>query len=137
MSEQSTMTYCTTRGSEAPVREGRRSFFDYFDLGVTGASDGWMRADIIKPKTGQTKTTGWHYHECEGQFVYMLEGWLRMEFEDGHVFTLEPGDSMFIPGGQIHNEAETSAEFTALELSVPALMGTVPVETPAGFQTAE
>ena len=54
--------------------EGRRTFFKYRDLGVTAASNGWMRAQLMTAVTGMTKPTGWHYHVCEGQFVYTLKG---------------------------------------------------------------
>jgi mannose-6-phosphate isomerase-like protein (cupin superfamily) len=129
------MRYVTTKGDEATVVPGRRNFFEYFDHGVTDASDGFMRAQVIRPKEGLTQPTGWHYHNCDGQFVYVMSGWIRMEFDDGANITLNSGDSMFIPGGCVHQEAQTSDEFEALELSVPAVMGTVPVDVPAAFRT--
>lgn len=127
-------TYSVVKEAAAPTKIGRRSFFNYFDLGVTGSTNGWMRAEIIKPKPHESKPTGFHYHECEAQFVYLMEGWVKMEFADGATHILEPGDAMFIPGGYVHNEAQTSEEFKALELTVPALIGTVPVETPDSFK---
>ena len=42
-----------------------------------------MRAQLTTAVTGMTKPTGWHYHVCEGQFVYTLKGWVELEFEDG------------------------------------------------------
>ena len=47
---------------------------------------------------------------------------------------LEAGDSAFIPGGMRHNELSTSDDLEILEVSVPADMGTVPVEPPANRQ---
>ena len=116
----------------APLVAGRRSFFKYRDLGVTKASSGWMRAQVTTAITGMTQPTGWHYHVCEGQFVYTLKGWLELEFEDGSSCRLEAGDSVFIPGGLRHNEIRTSDNLEILEVSVPADMGTVPVDPPAG-----
>ncbi|HZU89480.1 MAG TPA: cupin domain-containing protein [Stellaceae bacterium] len=112
--------------------EGRRSFFKYRDLGVGAASDGWMRAQIMSAITGMTKPTGWHYHVCEGQFVYTLKGWVELEFADGSECRLEAGDSCFIPGGMPHNEIRTSDDVEILEVCLPADMGTVPCEPPAG-----
>ncbi|HJU18456.1 MAG TPA: cupin domain-containing protein [Stellaceae bacterium] len=111
--------------------EGRRNFFKYRDLGVTAASEGWMRAQVTSAITGMTKPTGWHYHVCEGQFVYTLKGWVELEFADGTQCRLEAGDSCFIPGGTPHNEIGTSDDLEILEVSVPADMGTVPCERPA------
>jgi uncharacterized cupin superfamily protein len=110
--------------------KGRRDFFKYRDLGVTKASDGWMRAQVTSAITGMTQPTGWHYHVCEGQFVYTLKGWVELEFEDGTNCRLEAGDSVFIPGGLRHNELRTSDNLEILEVSVPADMGTVPVDPP-------
>jgi uncharacterized cupin superfamily protein len=111
--------------------EGRRSFFRYRDLGVEGASEGWMRAQVMTALSGMTRPTGWHYHVCEGQFVYTLKGWVELEFEDGTQCRLEAGDSCFIPGGMPHNELRTSDDVEILEVCLPASMGTVPCEPPA------
>ena len=119
--------------SKAPdFVKGRRDFFKYRDLGVTNASNGWMRAQVTSALTGMTQPTGWHYHVCEGQFVYTLKGWVELEFEDGTSCRLEAGDSVFIPGGLRHQEISTSNDLEILEVSVPADMGTVPVDPPAG-----
>ena len=111
---------------------GRRAFFKYRDLGVTAASNGWMRAQLTTAITGMTKPTGWHYHVCEGQFVYTLKGWVELEFEDGSKCRLEAGDSCFIPGGMKHNEIGTSDDLEILEVSLPGEIGTVPVDPPVG-----
>lgn len=109
--------------------KGRREFFTYRDLGATDGSKGHMRAQITAAKAGMTKPTGWHYHECDSQFVYVLKGWLDLEFEDGPVH-LEAGDSVYIPGGTPHNETRTADDFEILEISSPAQMGTKPCEAP-------
>ena len=115
----------------APLVAGRRSFFKYRDLGVTAASSGRIRAQVTIGADGMTQPTGWHYHVCEGQFVYTLKGWVELEFEDGTSCRLEAGDSCFIPGGMRHNEIGTSDDLEILEVCLPADMGTVPVDPPA------
>lgn len=110
--------------------KGRREFFTYRDLGVTAASKGHMRAQITAAKSGMTRPTGWHYHECDSQFVYVLNGWLELEFASGKV-RLEAGDSVYIPGGVPHNETGTADDFEILEVSVPAEMHTKPCAAPA------
>lgn len=115
----------------APAVPGRREFFKYSDLGVTEASNGEMRAQVMTAITGMTQPTGWHYHVCDGQFVYTLKGWVELEFETGETLCLQAGESLFIPGGMRHNEIRTSDDLEILEVSIPAEMGTVPCERPA------
>jgi quercetin dioxygenase-like cupin family protein len=109
---------------------GRRAFFRYRDLGVTKASKGRMRAQITSAEAGMTQATGWHYHLCESQFVFVLDGWLELEFAGNDKVRLEAGDSIFIPGGLPHNETRTSDTFELLEVSVPAEMGTKACDAP-------
>lgn len=90
------------KASDANFVEGRRAFFKYRDLGVTDATSGRMRAQETSAEAGLSEPTGWHYHECELQFVYMLEGWVDLEFEDGRKVRCEAGDSVMIPGGLKH-----------------------------------
>jgi quercetin dioxygenase-like cupin family protein len=111
---------------------GRRSFFKYRELGVTEASNGAMRAQVTLATQGISEPTGWHYHVCEQQFIYMLKGWVDLEFEDGRKVRLKQGDSMMIPGGTRHNETATADEMDILEISVPAKMGTVVCDPPTG-----
>lgn len=121
------------RAAEATYVSGRRAFFKYRDLGVTAATDGQMRAQVTSATQGMGKPTGWHYHACEQQFVYMLKGWVDLEFEDGTKIHLVPGDSLMIPGGMRHNETGTADELELLEVSVPAQMNTVACDPPAGM----
>ena len=125
------MKVVVTSAKQPDYVEGRRSFFRYRDLGVTKASEGWMRAQVMSAITGMTQPTGWHYHVCEGQFVYTLKGFVELEFEDGTNCRLEAGDSCFIPGGMKHNELRTSDDVEVIEVCLPANMGTVSCDPPA------
>jgi mannose-6-phosphate isomerase-like protein (cupin superfamily) len=125
------MKTAVTSAKRPDYTVGRRNFFRYRDLGVEKASDGWMRAQVMSAITGMTQPTGWHYHVCDGQFVYALKGFVELEFEDGTSCRLEAGDSCFIPGGMKHNELRTSDDVEILEVCLPANMGTVPCDPPA------
>lgn len=118
-------------GRDIPSVQGRRIFFRYRDLGVAQASGGRMRANLSSSIEGMTEPTGWHYHECQMQFIYSIRGTLTLEFEDGTVTTFGPGDACFIPGGMKHNEIYVSPDREAIELSLPGTIGTVPCERPA------
>ena len=117
----------------APLVAGRRSFFKYRDLGVTAASSGKMRAQVTLGADGMTQPTGWHFHVCESQFVYMISGWVDLEFEDGQTIRIQAGESLYIPGGLRHNECAASKDLELLEISVPADMGTVACDPPQGW----
>lgn len=118
------------RASDPEMVQGRREFFSYRELGVTKATDGKMRAQVTIATQGLSEETGWHVHLCEGQFVYVLEGWVDLEFAGNRKERIVAGDSIFIPGDTPHNETATSDEFQILEVSVPADMGTEPCEKP-------
>lgn len=111
---------------------GRRAFFEYRDFGLGPATDGRYRAQAFRA-TDVMESTGWHYHECDVQFVYVQKGWVDLAFEDGRVERVEAGGGLSIPGGMIHNEVGMSEDFEALEFVSPADMGTVPVDTPEGL----
>ena len=98
--------------------EGRRDFFTY--RGHAGLGLGQLGAP-----------TGWHYHVCEHQFVYVLNGWVELEFEGGEMLRCGSGDTVYIPGGLKHNELRTSDDFEILEISTPGEIGTVPCDQPA------
>ena len=110
---------------------GRRDFFKYRELGVTEATHGRMRAQVTIAEKGLSRPTGWHYHTCDMQLVYMLSGWVDLEFEDGRKVRLQAGDSAMIPGGLKHQEIATSEGVELLEVSLPAEMGTVACDSPA------
>ena len=114
----------------APLVAGRRTFFKYRDLGVTEASNGKLRAQVMQTVADMKEPTGWHYHECDGQFVYILKGWVDLEFETGEKLRVKEGESLFIPGGLKHNETALSNDSEILELSVPSEMATFACESP-------
>jgi len=120
------------RFTEPVLVKGRREFFQYRDLGVAQASAGAMRAQEMMSSQGMSRPTGWHYHECDGQFVYVLKGWVDLQFEDGRAIRVEEGDSLFIPGFMRHNEICTSDTLEILEVSTPGEMGTKPCDPPEG-----
>jgi hypothetical protein len=104
----------------------------YISSNVMRPDRGWMRAQVTTVKGGMAGPSGWHYHVCEGQFLYVLKGWVEAEFADGTTLRAETGHSAFIPGGVIHNELRSSGDFEVLEVCLPADLGTVPCDPPAG-----
>ena len=125
-----TDTFVITKKDEANYVPGRREWMRYRELGVTEASGGRIRAQVTSSSQGLSDPTGWHIHVCDGQFVYVLSGWVDLEFAGDNVVRIEEGDSLFIPGGTPHNEIRTSDTFELLEVSVPADMGTEACDRP-------
>lgn len=118
------------RADDPVMVPGRRDFMQYRELGVTAASAGRMRAQVTSSSAGLSEPTGWHVHLCEGQFVYMLSGWVELAFAGGRVERISAGDSVYIPGDTPHNEIATSNAFELLEISIPAEMGTEVCDAP-------
>ena len=119
------MKLAISTAQDAHSVPGRRHFFQYRDLGVTEATGGKMRAQVTSAKSAMDRATGWHYHTCDMQFVYVLRGFVDVEFAGGRKARYGVGDSVMIPGGLPHQEIATSDDFEFIEVSVPADMGTV------------
>ena len=100
---------------------------------MSAATGGKLRAQVMEAVTGMTEPTGWHTHQCEAQFVYVLKGWVELEFEDGTRTRSGVGDAILIPGGMKHNEIATSDDVEILELSIPGDMATKPCDPPPGM----
>ena len=122
-----------SRKSTPEYINGRRAFFKYREMGVSGASGGKFRVQVMSAEKGLSEPTGWHYHVCEGQFVFMLSGWVDLVFENGDEIRVGEGDSVYIPGGLRHNETATSDTFELIEVSVPADLRTEPCDPPDGI----
>lgn len=124
--------FAMATGENTAFVPGRRPFFKYRDLGVAEATGGRLRAQVMTAITGMTEPTGWHYHVCDAQFVYVLRGWVELGFENDVRRRFGPGDAVLIPGGMKHNEFATSDDVEILELSIPGPMDTKVCEPPQG-----
>ncbi|MGI9601185.1 MAG: cupin domain-containing protein [Acidimicrobiales bacterium] len=120
---------CQQLADASFAKTGRRAFFEYRDTGLAEATNGDYRAQVMRA-TDVMETTGWHYHVCDLQFVYVLKGWVELEFAGGRRERLAEGGAMAIPPGMVHNEIAVSPDFEALEVVAPAKMDTVAVEDP-------
>jgi mannose-6-phosphate isomerase-like protein (cupin superfamily) len=109
---------------------GRRAFLQYFDLGIADASRGLISTQVTKVRTGMSNPTGWHYHECDFQWLLVTNGWLELQFEDGQIERVHQGSVCFIPGGYRHNETSTSDNLEFIEIFMPPKPRTVAVDSP-------
>lgn len=111
---------------------GRRSWVKYREMGVTQAAAGDVRAQVLIAEAAGNETTHWHLHRCEMQFLYVTSGALHLAFSPDHVFRLEAGDSIMIPGGTVHMELGAKEGVEVLEVTIPAEIGTETVANPWG-----
>ncbi|MCR1783787.1 cupin domain-containing protein [Nocardioides carbamazepini] len=120
-------TVAIADGDEIP---GRRTFAQYFDLGVAEASKGLVSTQVTRMKKGMSEETGWHYHDCDFQWLLVTKGWLELTFEDGETKRVDQNGMCFIPGGYRHNETGTSDDLEFIEIFMPPNPPTVKVESP-------
>jgi mannose-6-phosphate isomerase-like protein (cupin superfamily) len=118
---------------DAVYKPGLRSFMEYRDLGVEGATHGQFRAHVIRIKQDAAgahdlHTTGLHQHLCDFQMFYVLKGWIRFVYEGRGEHTFNAGDCVVQPPGIVHNELECSDDLEVLEIYSPAVHPTVVVD---------
>jgi quercetin dioxygenase-like cupin family protein len=113
------------------VGEGPRRFLAYRDVAVTDATGRRVNINVVRNSKAGDSSTGWHYHDLACQFVYVLKGWSRVEVENQGEFTIHAGDAMTIPRGLKHDVTGFSADFTVLELNIPADYQTIACDPPA------
>ena len=106
--------------STTPFAPGRRPFFKYRDLGLEAATGGRMRAYQNNSIAGMTEATGWHYHVCEMQFVYVLKGWVLFEYEGVGEVMMKAGSCFYQPPNIRHRELKHSKNLEMIEVVGPA-----------------
>jgi hypothetical protein len=63
---------------------GLRSFFVYRDTGVTPATNGRLRVQLVRAahKSSEAKGgTGFHFHTADIHVVYMIRGWAKFDYD--------------------------------------------------------
>ena len=126
---------------DAVYKTGLRSFMEYRDLGVEGATHGQFRAHVIRIKREAAgahalHTTGLHRHLCDFQMFYVLKGWIKFVYEGRGEFTFHPGDCVVQPPGIVHNELDCSDDVEVLEVYSPAVHKTEVVGAKAAAAAA-
>ena len=106
---------------------GLRDFFLYRDLGIAGATNGKVIAHLVKANQPPADGTGWHYHVCDFQIVYMTKGWAKFMYED-KVTLVETGDVVHQRPGMTHYLFDYSPDMEYLEVVSPADFGTIDIE---------
>lgn len=125
------MRFSVSHASRSDFRhDGLRPFFEYRDLGIKTATDGFADAHVIRARAGQPAQPTWHAHALDFQMVYVLKGWVRFEYEGEGEMLLAAGDCVHQPPGIRHRELEHSDDLEMLEITLPAEFPTEMVEAP-------
>jgi mannose-6-phosphate isomerase-like protein (cupin superfamily) len=113
------------------ARRGLRSYFEYRDLGIRRATRGKVVAHVIRARPGKAPHGEWHTHDCDVQFVYVLKGWVRFEYEGVGEVLMKAGSCFYQPPRIRHREIAHSRDVEMLEVVAPASFKTASVQPPA------
>jgi len=113
------------------VRRGLRSYFEYRDLGIERATRGKVVAHVIRARPGKAPHGEWHYHDCDVQFVYVLKGWVKFEYEGVGNVTMRAGTCFYQPPSIRHRELAHSRDIEMIEIVAPAKFETHDAKPPA------
>lgn len=117
-------------------REGLRADAEYRELGLAVSTHGRLGMKLIRAIAPLPHSTGWHWHDMDAHFVYVLRGWITFRFRgvDGEI-TLGAGDALSQPGGVPHDVLARSEDLELLELNAPSSYGTFSPAAAPGEET--
>ena len=119
MTEKTTKAFAS-HAKDAQWTTGLRPYFKYRDLGIKDATDGKVLAHVIRADQPCEEAMGYHSHDLEFQWNYLLRGWARLDFEDIGEVRVEAGDAWYQPSGIKHEVLEYSDDFEVIEITMPA-----------------
>ncbi len=120
------------KASNAEWKPGLREIFDYRDLGTKAGTKGEYIAHIIRAngKKMKDEVQQWHVHDCDFQFVLVLNGWAEFEYQGQGRRRIEKGDCLLQVPLIAHREIACSDDFEVLEIVAPADFETRVVDGP-------
>ena len=107
--------------------DGPRSYFLYRDLGLSAATDRRIHIHALKATAPSAAGgTGAHRHTmC--QLFYVMKGWADLQVQGQPDVRMHGGDAMCIAAGLKHNVPAFAADYTIIEICIPADYDTVDV----------
>lgn len=76
-----------------------------------------LRIERIVSYGHRSPESGW-YDQTENEWVLIVDGYGEIEFDDGHLITLNPGDHLNIPAHQKHRVSATKPDGVTIWLAV-------------------
>ncbi|MFO1323508.1 MAG: cupin domain-containing protein [Burkholderiales bacterium] len=127
-----TQGFVVSHARDAAFERGLRSFFEYRDLGIKGATGGKVVAHVIRAAAGSEFSGQPHLHRTTFQMVYVLRGWIEFEYEGQGRVRLEAGSCVHQPPEIRHREVGHSEDIEMLEIVLPGNFETEVVDSVAG-----
>ena len=130
MEQKTKQSFHVKHEREEDFDAGLRSYAKYRDLDLANATAGMVQAHVIKmvPPCDPKVVSKWHYHDVDLQFVYVLKGWIKNEFEGQGVHTMKSGTCWLQPPKIRHRVLDYSDDCELLEVVLPAKFDTVELE---------
>ena len=118
---------------EEDFEGGLRRYAKYRDLGIAQATNGLVRAHVIRfvPPCRPEEVSKRHYHDVEFQMIYVLKGWIKTELDGQGAIVMRAGSAWIQPPRIEHVVLDYSDDCEVLEVILPADFATVELEAPA------
>jgi hypothetical protein len=123
-------TFVASHHRPDAFEQGLRRYAQYRDLGIAAATNGMVRAHVIKmlPPCDPAEVSKRHFHEVDFQMVYVIKGWVKGEYEGAGVVTMREGSCWLQPPKIKHAVLDYSDDCELLEIIMPADFETVELE---------
>ena len=95
-----------------------------------------MLAHVIRARPEKAPHGAWHRHDCKVQFVYVLKGWMLLEYEGVGKVMMKAGTCFYQPPNIRHREIAHSKNVEVLEIVAPANFKTRSAEQPEAKRAA-
>jgi hypothetical protein len=106
-----TRGFTVTRARDARFERGLRTYYEYRDLGIKDATDGKIDVHVIRAVPGEPFSSEPHVHRTTFQLIYVLKGWIELEYEEYGVQRFESSDpEANRDHGQPHGARRSDAE---------------------------
>jgi hypothetical protein len=117
---------------EEDFQGGLRSYANYRDLGIADATNGMVRAHVIRfiPPCRPEEVSKRHYHDVDFQMIYVLKGWIKTELDGQGAIVMRAGSAWIQPPRIEHVVLDYSDDCEVLEIILPADFATVELEEP-------
>jgi hypothetical protein len=109
---------------------GLRRYAKYRDLGIVEATNGLVRAHVIRfvPPCDPKEVSKRHFHDVDFQMIYVLKGWIKTELAGQGAITMRAGSAWIQPPRIEHVVLDYSDDCEVLEVILPAEFKTVELE---------
>ena len=123
-------SFVVSHHREEDFEAGLRRYAKYRDLGINKATNGMVRAHVIRfvPPCRPEEVSKRHFHDVDFQMVYVLKGWMKTEFEGQGAMVMQAGSSWIQPPRIKHVVLDYSDDCEVLEIILPADFETVELE---------